>query len=117
VSGLTFPLQIIAIIVRKAIGLGAQAITGGSTHVPMYSGAWPTASLGPMGFEGAVKLGFKVELDAIADLAERQKRFDELVSESLDRGSAQSTASLGETDEVSFFLQAFSVPVNECSID
>jgi acetyl-CoA carboxylase carboxyltransferase component len=66
----------------------------------MYSGAWPTAYLGPMGFEGAVKLGFKTELDAIADPAGRQKRFDELVAESLDRGSAQSAASLGETDEV-----------------
>jgi acetyl-CoA carboxylase carboxyltransferase component len=90
--------------VRKEIGLGAQALTGGSTNVPMYSGAWPSASLGPMRFEGAVKLGFKAELDAIADPLERQKRFNELVNESLDRGSAQSTASLGETDEVGPFL-------------
>jgi hypothetical protein len=97
-------VQIIAVYVRKAIGLGGQALTGGSPLVPMYSGAWPTASLGPMGFQGAVKLGFKVELDAIADPVERQKRFDELVDESLERGSALSLASLAEVDEVSSFL-------------
>jgi acetyl-CoA carboxylase carboxyltransferase component len=36
--------------------------------------AWPTGEFGGMGLEGAVKLGFRKELEAIEDEAEREER-------------------------------------------
>ena len=64
----------VAVILRKAYGLGAQAMAGGSLHEPLLTVGWPTAELGAMGLEGAVKLGFRRELDAIADETERAER-------------------------------------------
>ena len=60
-----------AVILRKAYGLGAQAMAAGSLHEPLLTVGWPTAELGAMGLEGAVKLGFRRELEAIADEDER----------------------------------------------
>ena len=54
-AGLRVPLC--AVILRKAYGLGAQAMAGGSLHEPLLTVGWPTAELGAMGLEGAVKLG------------------------------------------------------------
>ena len=60
-SKITTPL--IGIFMRKGYGLGAQAMVGGSLHDPIYTAAWPDGEFGAMGLEGAVKLGFKKELD------------------------------------------------------
>ena len=43
----------------------------GSFHRPLFTVAWPTGELGGMGLEGAVRLGFRRELDAIEDPDER----------------------------------------------
>ena len=59
------------IVLRKGYGLGAQAMAGGSFHAPLFTVAWPTGEFGGMGLEGAVKLGFRKELEAIADPRER----------------------------------------------
>ena len=42
-------------------------MTGGSLHEPLFTVAWPGAHLGPMGLEGAVRLGLRKELEAIAE--------------------------------------------------
>jgi acetyl-CoA carboxylase carboxyltransferase component len=55
-------------------GLGAQAMVGGSLHEPLLTVAWPGAHLGPMGLEGAVRLGLRKELEQIADDDEREDR-------------------------------------------
>ena len=41
-----------------------------------------------MGLEGPVKLGYRNELAAIADPAERKARFDEMVADAYERGKA-----------------------------
>ena len=48
---------LIAVVLRRGYGLGAQAMAGGSLHEPLLTVAWPAAHLGPMGLEGAVRLG------------------------------------------------------------
>ena len=62
--------------------------------------AWPTGEFGGMGLEGAVRLGFRKELDAIADTGARQQRYQELVAEYYEKGNALSTAAAFEIDDV-----------------
>ena len=79
VTGATLRVPFVAVILRKAYGLGAQAMAGGSMHEPLLTVGWPTAELGAMGLEGAVRLGFRRELEAIADEAEREARIEEMI--------------------------------------
>ena len=72
VAGANLTVPFFTIVLRKGYGLGAQAMAGGSFHAPLFTVAWPTGEFGGMGLEGAVKLGFRKELEAIADPAERQ---------------------------------------------
>ena len=58
----------------RATGSGAQTMAGGSFKAPLFCVAWPTGEVGGMGLEGAVRLGFRSELDAIDDEAERERR-------------------------------------------
>ena len=88
------------IVLRKAYGLGAQAMAGGSFHAGAFAISWPTGEFGGMGLEGAVKLGFRKELEAIADPAARRAKFDEMVAAAYARGKALSTATYFEVDEV-----------------
>jgi acetyl-CoA carboxylase carboxyltransferase component len=88
------------IILRKGYGLGAQAMAGGSFKVPLFTVSWPTGEFGGMGLEGAVKLGYRNELEAIADPAERKKTYDEMVARMYERGKAVSMAAAFEIDEV-----------------
>ena len=53
-----------------------------------------------MGLEGAVKLGFRNDLAAIEDPAERMKLYDEMVAYLYDIGKAVSIASHFEVDDV-----------------
>lgn len=88
------------IVLRKGYGLGAQAMAGGSFHTPFFTVAWPSGEFGAMGLEGAVRLGYRKELEAIADPAERKAMFDKMVAESYESGKAISMASFLEIDEV-----------------
>ena len=67
-------------VVRKAYGLGVQAMCGASSFQGFFTVAWPTAEFAGMAIEGAVKLGYRKELEAIEDpeerLAEYQRRVD-----------------------------------------
>ncbi len=96
-AGLRVPL--VAVILRRAYGLGAQAMVGGSLHEPLLTVAWPTAELGPMGLEGAVKLGFRRELDALGE-PERAERVRELTAAAQERAKALNAATLFELDDV-----------------
>ncbi|WP_372779721.1 carboxyl transferase domain-containing protein [Litorivivens sp.] len=90
----------VAIFLRRAYGLGAMALAGGSFARPVYAAAWPTGEFGAMGLEGAVKLGFKKQLEAVADATERQALFDQLLAQAYDQGRAIEAASYLEIDAV-----------------
>ena len=100
VVGANLSVPIFSVVLRKAYGLGAQGMVGGSFHLPMFSVAWPTGEFGPMNLEGSVKLGFRKELEAIEDPAHRKAKFEEMVAEAYERGKALSTATLFEIDDV-----------------
>jgi len=100
VTGANLGVPFGTIVLRKAYGLGAQAMAGGSFHAGAFAISWPTGEFGGMGLEGAVKLGFRKELEAIADPAARRARFDEMVAAAYARGKALSTATYFEVDEV-----------------
>ena len=53
-----------------------------------------------MGLEGAVKLGYRKELQALEDLEERKALYDKMVAQSYKRGKAVNMASYFELDEV-----------------
>jgi acetyl-CoA carboxylase carboxyltransferase component len=90
----------LTVVLRKGYGLGAQAMAGGSFHATSFTVSWPTGEFGGMGLEGAVRLGFKKELDAIADPVERKALEDKLIASAYERGSALNMASHMEIDEV-----------------
>jgi acetyl-CoA carboxylase carboxyltransferase component len=75
-------------------------MVAGSLHEPLLTVAWPTAHLGPMGLEGAVKLGLRKELEAIADEAERERRISELTAVAEQNAKALNAATLFEVDDV-----------------
>jgi acetyl-CoA carboxylase carboxyltransferase component len=97
-ASMTVPFFFVAL--RKGYGLGAQAMGAGSLHEPFFSVAWPTGEFGPMGLEGAVRLGFRKELSALADPDERQKLFDTLLAKAYAQGKALNVASMVELDSV-----------------
>ena len=90
----------ITVVLRKGYGLGAQAMAGGSFHAKDLIVAWPTGEFGGMGLEGAVRLGFKKELDATANATEREELEQRLIAAAYERGSALSMASHTEIDDV-----------------
>jgi acetyl/propionyl-CoA carboxylase alpha subunit/acetyl-CoA carboxylase carboxyltransferase component len=100
VIGANLAVPMCLVVTRKGYGLGAQAMAGGSLGAPVASVAWPTGELGPMGLEGAVKLGYRRELEAVDDPAERQRLFDELLAEHYERGKAVNAAAVFELDDV-----------------
>ncbi|MEH6585923.1 MAG: carboxyl transferase domain-containing protein [Halioglobus sp.] len=99
-AGAKIQIPLVAVILRKAYGLGAMAMTAGSLKVPVFTAAWPTGETGPMGLEGAVTLGFKKELDALKDPKEREALFNQLVDEMYQRGKATESAAATEIDAV-----------------
>ena len=100
VSGAQLKVPLIAVVLRKCYGLGAQALLGGSTSSPLYTLSWPTGEFGPMGPEGAVKLGFKKELEAEKNPEKRQALFQQLLAEQFYRGQATEVATTLEIDAV-----------------
>lgn len=99
-AGAQLTVPLVGVVLRKCYGLGAQALLGGSTLVPDYTAAWPSGEFGGMGLEGAVKLGFKRELDAQDSAEQRQALFDKLLEQQYQRGKAVEVATLLEIDAV-----------------
>ena len=75
-------------------------MAGGSFHASSFTVAWPTGEFGGMGLEGAVKLGFRKELEAIDEPAERKRVFDEMVAHAYAIGKGVNMASHFEIDDV-----------------
>jgi methylmalonyl-CoA carboxyltransferase 12S subunit len=100
VAGAALRVPLIAVILRRGYGLGAQAMVGGSLHEPLLTVAWPSAHLGPMGLEGAVRLAMRRELEAIVDEAEREQRVRDLTAAAEQNARALNAATLFELDDV-----------------
>jgi acetyl/propionyl-CoA carboxylase alpha subunit len=100
VIGPNLSVPLCTVVIRKAYGMGGQAMAGGGFRVPDAIVAWPTGELGAMGPEGAVRLGFRRELEAIADGEERARRYADLVEEYVAAGRAANAASVFELDDV-----------------
>lgn len=100
VTGAGLKVPFAAVILRRGYGLGAQAMVAGSLHEPLITVAWPGAELGPMGLEGAVRLGMRKELEKIEDEAERERTVRELTEMALENAKALNAAALFEIDDV-----------------
>jgi acetyl-CoA carboxylase carboxyltransferase component len=100
VAGAALRVPLVGVILRRGYGLGAQAMVGGSLHEPLLTVAWPSAHLGPMGLEGAVRLALRKELEAIDDEAEREERVRELTGAAERNARAINAATLFELDDV-----------------
>ena len=92
-------VPLVAIVLRKAYGLGAMAMAGGSLHAPVATAAWPSGEFGAMGLEGAVELGYRKELSAIEG-AERDQLRERLVAAQYEKGKAINMAATLEIDAV-----------------
>jgi acetyl-CoA carboxylase carboxyltransferase component len=100
VAGAALRVPLVAVVLRRAYGLGAQAMAGGSLHEPLLTVAWPGAHLGPMGLEGAVRLALRKELAEVADEAEREQRVRDLTAAAEANAGALNAATLFELDDV-----------------
>lgn len=100
VTAASLSVPVFAVVLRKGYGLGAQAMTGGSFHAPVFNISWPTGEFGGMGLEGAVRLGFKKELEAIDDPIAREAEFNKRVARSYEIGKAVNMAAHLEIDGV-----------------
>ena len=100
VTAANLDIPYFTIVLRKGYGLGAQAMAGGGFHAQSFIISWPTGEFGGMGLEGAVRLGFRKELEAIEDAAERDKLFRSMVAKHYETGKATNVASVLEIDQV-----------------
>ena len=98
-AGANLSSPLVCIFLRKAYGLGAMGMAGSSFKKPAYSAAWPMGEFGGMGLEGAVKLGFKKELEELEGEA-REALFNELVAKMYESGRAAEAAAFLEIDGV-----------------
>jgi acetyl-CoA carboxylase carboxyltransferase component len=100
VAGAALTVPLIAVVLRRGYGLGAQAMAGGSLHEPLLTLAWPSAHLGPMGLEGAVRLALRKELEEIEDAEQREQRVRDLTAAAEQNARALNAAALFELDDV-----------------
>ena len=100
VTSANIDVPLMTIVTRKGYGLGAQAMAGGGFKSTLFTVTWPTGEFGGMGLEGAVKLGYRKELQAIEDPAERAAAYEKMVADMYKRGKAVNMASHFELDDV-----------------
>ncbi|MBI2772459.1 MAG: biotin/lipoyl-binding protein [Burkholderiales bacterium] len=89
-----------SVVLRKGYGLGAMAMCAGGFHSPDFTVAWPTGEFGGMGLEGAVKLGYRKELEAQPEGPAREALYQQLVAQQYERGQAINMAATLEIDAV-----------------
>jgi acetyl-CoA carboxylase carboxyltransferase component len=92
-------VPVLSVVVRRGYGLGAMALTAGHFGAPLATAAWPTGEFGAMGLEGAVRLGFRRELEATPP-GEREALFRRLLDDAIARGDALNMATHLEIDDV-----------------
>ena len=90
----------LSVVLRKGYGLGAMAMTAGGFHSPLMTVTWPTGEFGAMGLEGAVRLGYRKELEALPEGLERDALFECLLARHIEQGSALNMAATLEIDAV-----------------
>jgi acetyl/propionyl-CoA carboxylase alpha subunit/acetyl-CoA carboxylase carboxyltransferase component len=89
-----------SVVLRKGYGLGAQAMAAGGLDAPVFTVAWPSGEFGAMGLEGAVRLGFRKELQAQPEGAPRDALFRKLLDQQYENGQAMNMAATLEIDAV-----------------
>ena len=99
VIGANLGVPFFTVVLRKAYGLGAIAMSGGSFKRSVATVAWPTGEFGGMGLEGAVKLAYRNELAKIEDPTERRRKYEEMVAQMYERGKALSIATIFGVDD------------------
>ncbi len=92
-------VPVASVVLRRGYGLGAMALTAGHFHAPVATCAWPTGEFGGMGLEGAVRLGFRKELEAAPE-GQREALFASLLAQAVVKGEALNMASHLEIDAV-----------------
>ncbi len=100
IAGANANVPLITVVLRKGYGLGAMAMAGGGFKSCALTVSWPSGEFGGMGLEGAIRLGYRRELEAITDPIARQNRYDELLAQIYEVGKAISMASVFEIDDV-----------------
>ncbi len=99
-TGANLSTPLFGVIVRKAYGLGVQAMCGACSLLGFFTVAWPTAEFSGMNLEGAVKLGYRRELAAIADPEQRRAEFERRVADAYERAKAVNAVAGGGIDDV-----------------
>ncbi len=99
-TGANLSVPLFGVVVRKAYGLGVQAMCGASALVGFFTVAWPTAEFAGMNIEGSVKLGYRKELIAIEDAEERIETYEKMVTRAYDNAKAVNAAAGGGLDDV-----------------
>ncbi|MEQ8267978.1 MAG: carboxyl transferase domain-containing protein [Parvibaculum sp.] len=100
VTAANMSVPLFTVVLRKGYGLGAQAMAAGSFHAPFFNISWPTGEFGGMGLEGAVRLGYRREMEAIEDPEERDEFYRKMVDRSYENGKATNMAAFLEIDAV-----------------
>jgi acetyl-CoA carboxylase carboxyltransferase component/biotin carboxyl carrier protein len=100
VTGAALRVPVFCIVPRKGYGLGAMAMAAGGFHQTRLTASWPSGEFGGMGLEGAVRLGYRRELDAERDPAARAALFESLVARLYAEGQAINMAAYVEIDAV-----------------
>lgn len=93
-------VPLVAVVLRKGYGLGAMAMTAGGFHAAEATVSWPSGEFGGMGLEGAVRLGYRKELEAVPEGPEREALFGQLVARQYAAGQATNMAATLEIDAV-----------------
>ena len=99
-TGANLSVPMFGVIVRKAYGLGVQAMCGGSSMGPFFTIAWPTAAFAGMAREGAGKLAYRRAMEAMETAEERINFYEEMVASSYERAKAINAGSLFGIDDV-----------------
>jgi acetyl-CoA carboxylase carboxyltransferase component len=100
VAGVHLRVPFFAVVLRKGYGLGAMAMTGGGFHAPVFTVAWPSGEFGAMGLEGAVRLGYRKELETLPEGPQRDALFQRHLDEHVEKGKAINMAATLEIDAV-----------------
>lgn len=93
-------VPLFAVVLRKGYGLGAMAMTAGGFHAAEATVAWPSGEFGGMGLEGAVRLGYRKELEAMPEGPQREALFEQFVAKQYAAGQASNMAATLEIDAV-----------------
>jgi acetyl-CoA carboxylase carboxyltransferase component len=88
------------VVLRRGYGLGVMAMARGGFHESFFTASWPSGEFGGMGLEGAVRAGFRRELEAIEDPQKREELYEYLVAQLYERGKAINMAAHLEIDAV-----------------